>query len=130
MDVGGRLWRGTPDDDLPGLVVLSEKGIGLVLDPDFNPPAVPMLRNLAGLVSSVSYELSDWTRRTTITAHFNVPRGALAPFVKIDNCVGDVAKSTGEQVAITGAIVQRQPFGGWKQSSIGPRREGRRPELL
>ncbi len=91
MDVEDGYGVGTPDDDLPGLVVLSEKGIGLVLDPDFNPPAVPMLRNLAGLVSSVSYELSDWTRRTTITAHFNVPRGALAPFVKIDNCVGDVA---------------------------------------
>lgn len=82
---------GKPDDDLPGLVVLSDTGIGVVLDIDFNPPAVRTLRNLAGLVSSVSYELSDWTRRTTVTAQFNMPRGAVAPFVKVDNCVGDVA---------------------------------------
>ena len=82
---------GAPDDDIPGLVVLSPTGIGLVLDADFNPPAVKTLRNLAGLVSSVSYELSDWTRRTTITAHFNMPSSVVAPVVKIDNCVGDVA---------------------------------------
>ena len=30
---------------------------------------------------------------------------------------------------ITGAIVGRQPFGGWKASSVGPGRQGRRPEL-
>lgn len=79
---------GTPDDDLPSLVVLSPTGIGLVLDEDFNPPAVLTQRNLAGLVTSVSYELNDRTRRTTVSAHFNIPDGAIAPFVKIDNCVG------------------------------------------
>ena len=30
---------------------------------------------------------------------------------------------------ITGAIVQRQPFGGWKRSSVGADRQGRRTEL-
>ena len=30
---------------------------------------------------------------------------------------------------ITGAIVGRQPFGGWKASSVGPGRQGGRPEL-
>ncbi len=30
---------------------------------------------------------------------------------------------------ITGAIVQRQPFGGWKRSAVGAGSEGRRPEL-
>ena len=30
---------------------------------------------------------------------------------------------------ITGAVVQRQPFGGWKRSSVGPRPKGRRTEL-
>ncbi len=30
---------------------------------------------------------------------------------------------------ITGAIVQRQPFGGWKRSAVGPGRQGGRPEL-
>ena len=88
MEVVDGFGVSTPDDDLPGLVVLSPTGIGLVLDENFDPPAVPTLRNLAGLVSSVSYELSDWTRRTTVTAHINIPEGAIAPAVKIDNCVG------------------------------------------
>lgn len=82
---------GGPDDDIPGLVVLSPTGIGLVLDENFNRPAVTTLRNLAGLVSSVSYELSDWTKRTTVTAHINIPEGAIAPAVKIDNCVGSLS---------------------------------------
>lgn len=82
---------GGPDDDIPGLVILSDTGIGVVLDENFDPPAVPARRNLAGLVNSVSYELSDWTRRTTVTAHINIPEGAIAPFVQIDNCVGSTA---------------------------------------
>ncbi len=80
---------GTPDDDIPGLVILADTGVGVKLDADFNPGAVRTNLNLAGLVNSVSYELSNVYLRTTVTAHMNVPKSTFAPFVKVDNCVGD-----------------------------------------
>jgi hypothetical protein len=99
-----------PDDDLPGLVLLSDTGVGLVLDENFNRPRVLQERNLAGLLNSVAYDLKDGSHRTTVLAHMNVPhgrqhdlrtggsssipsqlpRGLFTPMVLADRCVGTV----------------------------------------
>jgi hypothetical protein len=76
------------DDDLPGLVVLSANGNGLVLDADFNRPADGALRNLAGFLNWVSYELRSSTRKTTVHAGMNVTQNLVAPLVLADDCVG------------------------------------------
>jgi hypothetical protein len=76
------------DDDLPGLVLLSPHGPGLVLNPDFSRPAVRTQRNLAGFLNSVGYELRDATGSTSFDATMVVPTGLIAPVVKIDGCVG------------------------------------------
>jgi len=97
------------DDDLPGLVLLSDAGVGVVVNQDFNRPRLRQARNLAGLMSSVAYELNDASARTTVVAHLNVPegqvyifplsaggdfparapRGLFTPVVLEDRCLGD-----------------------------------------
>jgi hypothetical protein len=79
------------DDDLPGLVVLSANGNGLVLDADFNRPADGALRNLAGFLNWVSYELRAANGKTTVHAGMNVTQNLIAPLVLADDCVGTFA---------------------------------------
>ena len=101
---------GAPDDDLPGLVVVTETGAGLVLDENFNPPPVMAARNLAGLLSNVTYQLNGVFNRTSITASMVVPRSVFAPFIKVDNCVGN--SSTCDQPSlwrINGGPLQTAP---------------------
>ncbi|HSR64655.1 MAG TPA: hypothetical protein VLM17_03490 [Xanthomonadaceae bacterium] len=76
------------DDDLPGLVLLSPVGPGLVLNADFSRPAVLTQRNLAGFLGQVGYELNDPDRSTSFTASMLVPTGLVAPVLKVDGCVG------------------------------------------
>ncbi len=78
------------DDDLPGLVLLSPTGTGLVLDADFNPPYVRQQRNLAGFLNSVAYEMRDPYGATVLTASMVVPQALIAPLMQIDDCVGSV----------------------------------------
>ncbi len=90
-----------PNDDLPGLVVISNTGVGIVYNPlefeescvttknykpcwDQEPPlgileswerTVPEARhNLSGLMGMVGYELNDQKLQTTITTSLLVPR--------------------------------------------------------
>ena len=89
--------------NLPGLVILSDTGVGLVWDPYFNLAHPKTARNLAGLVNSVAWTLNDcigWKTisdgcdvgRTSVTAHINVPgvsggapyRGLFTPVVRVD----------------------------------------------
>ncbi len=97
------------DDDLPGLALFSDTGVGLVLDQNFNPGQPRLSRNLAGLVHSVAYELNDATSKTSLQIHLNVPGsrtvvlpnsagpfipavspvGLFTPAVLGDFCVGD-----------------------------------------
>jgi hypothetical protein len=97
------------DDDLPGLALFSDTGVGLVLDQSFNPGQPRQSRNLAGLVHSVAYELNDASSKTSVLVHLNVPgaqtvtlpssagsfipaaspRGLFTPAVLADFCVGD-----------------------------------------
>jgi len=103
------------DDDLPGLVLVADTGVGLVLSPSFNPPRVRQARNLAGLLNSVAYDLKDGSGRTTVLAHMNVPhgqpypvrlsdgnlvptqvpRGLFTPVVLADRCLGDPSTCVG-----------------------------------
>jgi hypothetical protein len=76
------------DDDLPGLVVLSANGNGLVLDADFSRPANRAQRNLAGFLNWVSYELRSAGGKTVVHAGMNVTQDLIAPLVVADDCVG------------------------------------------
>ena len=90
-DTGGIVSDGVgygADDDLPGLVILSPHGPGLVLNADFSRPAVRTQRNLAGFLGSVAYELRDAAGSTSFDATLVVPTGLIAPVMKIDGCVG------------------------------------------
>ncbi len=78
------------DDDIPGLVLLSPHGHGVVYNTDGSSKTVYELSNLAGFVNSVAYTLNDSSDRTTITVGMTVPRFMFAPLVIADDCVGDV----------------------------------------
>lgn len=79
--------------NMPGLVVVSDTGVGLVWDDESNfTLAAPLTaRNLAGLMNSVSWTLNDCegpggcaTGKTVVTAHMNVPRNLFKPVVRLD----------------------------------------------
>jgi hypothetical protein len=89
--------------NLPGLVILSDTGVGLVWDSYFNLAHPKTARNLGGLVNSVAWTLNDcvgWkvpsdgcdVGRTGVTAHINVPgvtprapyKGLFTPVVRVD----------------------------------------------
>ena len=90
---GPRIYE-TPDglgyganEDLPGLVLLADTGVGVVLSDleivaeggvlvtrGWERPTPFQSRNLAGLMTSVAYELNDERQRTTITTSLTVPR--------------------------------------------------------
>ena len=81
--------------NMPGLVILSDRGVGLMWDSGFNLFQPKAARNLAGLVNSVSWTLNDClgsknlpdgcaNGRTSVTAHLNVPRNLFTPVVRLD----------------------------------------------
>ncbi|MEP6995758.1 MAG: hypothetical protein ABI968_14645 [Acidobacteriota bacterium] len=77
------------NDDSPGLVLLADTGPSLVLGQDFNPPAGPkQIRNSAGFITSVAWELNDSTKHSNVVAHMNVPQRLFQPVVQFDTCVG------------------------------------------
>jgi hypothetical protein len=84
------------DDDLPGLVVLADRGLGIKYDDEFVRHSPLTARNLAGLGQSVAYILNDSTPtatqdgRVVIEWHMNVPRALMGPFKLIDQCTGNV----------------------------------------
>jgi len=97
-DTGGAIADGVgygADDDLPGLVLLSPNGPGLVLNADFSRPSVRTQRNLAGFLNSVAYELRSAGGSTTFDASMVVPNGLIAPVMKIDACVGNFDTTLG-----------------------------------
>jgi len=75
-------------DDWPSLVLLSPRGVGLVLDADLNAPPIRTQRNLAGFLNWVSYELKNPIGATVVSGGMMVPYGLIAPIVKVDECVG------------------------------------------
>ncbi len=90
------------NDDLPGLVLLADTGVGVVLSDleivaedgvlvtrGWEPLTPRQSRNLAGFMTSVAYELNDERRRTTITTSLTVPRHLTERRYLEDQCVFD-----------------------------------------
>ncbi len=81
------------DEDLPGLVILADTGVGVVGDAVVGDgwiwPVPTQARNLAGFLSSVAYELNDARGRTTITATMIVPEALFSRRRLVDHCVDD-----------------------------------------
>jgi len=99
------------DDDFPGLVILSNLGVGIVmtrLADGWNPVSPRQARNLAGLTTSVGYELTDVHGSTSITSMMVVPRFLFSHIRLQDPCVGTVTlNGSGEPIACAGPAVQR-----------------------
>jgi len=99
------------DDDLPGLVVLSNVGVGIVTTPlaDGWQPVLPRAaRNLAGFSNSVGYELNDRLGRTSVTSTMIVPRFLFSHIRLLDPCVGTVTyNEENEPISCEGPRVQR-----------------------
>jgi hypothetical protein len=74
---------------VPGLVILSDTGVGLDFVPDatFGIRHTGAVRNLAGFVNSVSWTINDrmpLLPRTSVTAEMNVPYGLFKPILFAD----------------------------------------------
>jgi len=81
------------DDDFPGLVLLSNVGVGVVMTSLFegwHPVSPRTARNLAGFNTSVGYELTDKLGRTSITSMLVVPRFLFSRIRVVDPCTGHV----------------------------------------
>ena len=88
---GGALLDGYgfgPDDDLPGLVILSDVGAARVFDQNFDRVAPAAVRNLAGFLNSVAQELSTKRGGSALTAWMHVPAGLFEPIALFDLDVG------------------------------------------
>ena len=76
------------DDDFPGLVIVADTGVGVALDRTLNRHSPSRAHNLAGFLTSVSYELDDVDDRTAVLAHLFVPEELFTPLVLVDACLG------------------------------------------
>jgi hypothetical protein len=97
--------------NLPGLVILSNRGVGLVWD---NPETFSLAwprraRNLAGMVNSVAWTLNDCegldrceTGRSGVTAHMNVPPNLFGPIARLDLGKQLDGVTTGRAIQIDG----------------------------
>jgi len=102
-------WGYGSDDDIVGLFIYTEAGTGLLYDePDFVQSVPRGVRNLAGMVNSVTYDLSDLSKfnskeqgqkgKPTITyeeeariwAHMNVPPQLVRNIILYDACTGTI----------------------------------------
>jgi hypothetical protein len=74
------------DDDLSGLVLMVDMGGSRIFDTDFNH-APGVIRNLAGMINTVSVELLDGRRQTAITASMHPLAGVFEPIAVFDMSV-------------------------------------------
>lgn len=99
------------DDDFPALVILSNVGVGIVmtsLAQGWNPVLPRQARNLAGFTTSVGYELSDASSRTSVTSVMMVPRFLFSHLQLADPCVGTVTlDGDGNPISCAGTAIQR-----------------------
>jgi hypothetical protein len=103
-------------------MVLSDAGVGLVFDQDFNLEWPLTARNLAGLGHSVSYVLDDriptllQSGRTVVEWHVNVPHELVKPLLLKDGCVGNPPGS--EETSCEQADIYRMDGG--PQTTVAP----------
>jgi len=105
------------DDDITGLVVIAEYGVGRVFDePDFELSDPIGAVNLAGLVNSVTYDLSDLqkelskekgnkgkptetiTEQARVWAHMNMDNGVVRQLIQYDACTGNITWQEPEEL--------------------------------
>lgn len=106
------------NDDFPGLYIWAEIGTGIVTDVNFNPVTDPItsaykLRNMAGLVNSISYTQLAKNDKTSIVAVMNVERGVLEPIIQFDFIsvsTTDGSSSTGFLKRVDGGPVETVLF--------------------
>ena len=114
LDAEGRLWRpGIRDGVAPG----SEFHLTEYFGPVLGVMTAPTLAAAIAIVNAVSYGL-------TAGLH-SLAEDEIAAWVE-----GVEAGNLYVNRHITGAIVQRQPFGGWKRSAVGPGAKAGGPNYL
>ena len=98
--------------NLPGLVILSDAGVGLVWDPVSFVVDRQRARNLAGFVNSVAWTVNErlgW-RSSSVTAHMNVPVGLFTPVVRLDpGWPAEGGLKTGRWYSIDGGPTTEDP---------------------
>ncbi len=70
--------------NLPGLVIVADRGLSIASDINFDRLDPVRCRNLAGLTNSVSWEPLDTNGLTSIQALMNVPEYVFEPIVRVD----------------------------------------------
>jgi hypothetical protein len=78
-----------PDDDLPGLVIMSNLGAARAFDEDFNAVPGGVIRNMGGFINSVSQELLTKRGGSAITAWMQMIAGMVEPIALVDLDVDD-----------------------------------------
>ncbi len=73
-----------PDDDLPGLVIMSNLGAARVFDENFDAPSGGVIRNMGGFINSVSQELLTKRGGSAVTAWMQVIAGMMEPIALVD----------------------------------------------
>jgi hypothetical protein len=73
-----------PDDDLPGLVVMSNLGAARVFDENFDAAPRRVIRNMGGFINSVSQELLTRRGGSAITAWMQMISGMVEPIALFD----------------------------------------------
>jgi hypothetical protein len=84
---GGTLLDGFgygPDDDLPGLVVMSNLGAARAFDENFDAFPGGVIRNMSGFINSVSQELLTKRGGSAITAWMQMIAGMVEPIALVD----------------------------------------------
>jgi len=121
------------DDDFPGLVILSNVGVGIVMTrlADGWTPVIPrQARNVAGLGTSVGYELSDADGRTSISSMMVVPRFLFSDIRVQDPCVCAVTFNVdGEPIECAGPPMQRVDGGPMTPLASGGSNDESRVEI-
>jgi hypothetical protein len=90
-DTGGEVRDGYgygANDDWPQLVLLSNRGVGVVLDEHFNRGPTEQRRNLAAFLEWVAYDLADAKSRSAVSSGAIVPYALFSPLIMIDEAVG------------------------------------------
>jgi len=85
---GGTLLDGFgygPDDDLPGLVIMTNLGAARAFDENFDAvPGDGIIRNMGGFINSVSQELLTKRGGSAITAWMQMIAGMVEPIALVD----------------------------------------------
>lgn len=83
------------NDDWPQLVLLSNRGVGVVLDEHFDRGPTEERRNLAALFDWVAYDLADAKGRSAVSSGMTVPYALFSPLIMVDEAIGQ-PDDTGE----------------------------------